>query len=93
MSRCALCSGQLKPGKITQVYELSKQLIIVRYIPARVCQDCGEGYMNAATVDQLGTIVADMKRLRLETAILDFHDVVPSIDQQGQFHHESALVV
>jgi len=55
---CALCrTGETKPGKTTETYELGSTVVVVRGVPADVCQQCGEAYTNEATTSQLEKIV------------------------------------
>lgn len=56
--RCALCrTGETKPGKTTETYEIEGTVVVVRGVPADVCQQCGEAYTNEATTRQIERIV------------------------------------
>jgi len=56
--RCALCrTGETKPGKTTETYEIESTVVVVRGVPAEVCQQCGEAYTNEATTRRLEKIV------------------------------------
>ena len=56
--RCALCrTGETKPGKTTETYEIESTVVVVRGVPAEVCQQCGEAYTNEATTRQIEKIV------------------------------------
>lgn len=56
--RCALCrTGETTPGKTTETYESGSTVVVVRGVPADVCQQCGEAYTNEATTRQLEKIV------------------------------------
>ena len=56
--RCALCrTGETKPGKTTEAYEIGSTVVVVRGVPADVCQQCGEAYTNETTTRQLEKIV------------------------------------
>jgi YgiT-type zinc finger domain-containing protein len=55
---CVLCrTGETKPGKTTETYEIDGTVVVVRSIPAQVCQQCGETYTDEATTRQLQRIV------------------------------------
>jgi YgiT-type zinc finger domain-containing protein len=48
--KCAICkNGETKPGTITVVLEKEKSTIVVRGVPAEVCETCGEEYVASDT--------------------------------------------
>jgi YgiT-type zinc finger domain-containing protein len=60
---CALCrSGETRPGKTTETYEVGTAIVVVRGIPAEVCQQCGETYTDELTTRQLERIVDKARR-------------------------------
>jgi len=61
--RCALCrTGETTPGKTTETYEIGGTVVVVRGVPAEVCQQCGETYTDEATTRRLETIVDKARR-------------------------------
>lgn len=51
---CDHCStGVLKSGQISTAFWQGDGLVVVRNIPAMVCPDCGEQYIDDLTVVQL----------------------------------------
>lgn len=51
---CVICKhGETKPGKVTITLERSPATLIFRAVPAEVCQNCGERYVDAATTARL----------------------------------------
>ncbi len=61
--RCVLCrTGETKPGKTTETYELGGTVVVVRGVPAEVCQQYGETYTDEATTRQLERIVDKARR-------------------------------
>lgn len=74
MKKCALCGGNLKDGRISQIYEWQDNIIVVRGIPARVCADCGEGYLTSSTVKHLDKKIKKIKKLSPQTAIIQYED-------------------
>jgi len=60
---CVLCrTGETKPGKTTETYEIGATVVVVRGIPAEVCQQCGETYTDEPTTRQLERIVDKARR-------------------------------
>lgn len=61
--KCSLCrTGETKPGKTTETYEIGGTVVVVRGVPAEVCQQCGETYTDEATTRQLERIVEESRR-------------------------------
>jgi YgiT-type zinc finger domain-containing protein len=61
--KCALCrTGETKPGTTTETYDVAGTVVVVRGVPAEVCQQCGETYTDEATTRQLEKIVEKARR-------------------------------
>ncbi len=51
---CVICkNGETEPGVTTSTLERDSTIIFVRNIPAKVCNNCGEAYMDSQTVVRL----------------------------------------
>ncbi len=47
--KCVLCrSGETRPGTVTVTLERGKTVVVVRDVPAEVCGNCGEYYLDSA---------------------------------------------
>jgi YgiT-type zinc finger domain-containing protein len=45
--KCAICKqGETRPGAATVTLERESTMLIVKSVPAQVCQNCGEEYLN-----------------------------------------------
>ena len=55
--KCVICKqGETAPGKATVTLERGRTVLIVRNVPARVCTNCGEEYLDdTITARLLGT--------------------------------------
>lgn len=61
--KCALCrTGETEPGKTTETYELGSAVVVLRGVPADVCQQCGEAYTDEATTREIERIVDRARR-------------------------------
>lgn len=48
--RCPICRhGETRPGTATLVLERDALTMVVRHVPAEVCENCGEEYVDEAT--------------------------------------------
>lgn len=71
--RCPACGGVLENGTATVPYILSQDVIvIVKHVPAELCQECGESYTSGAVTDQVVALLRHFKDLRSEVSIVSF---------------------
>ena len=51
---CVICKrGNTKPGNATLTLERGGMSLVVKAVPAQVCDVCGESYVDEATTTQL----------------------------------------
>ncbi len=51
---CVICkNGETEPGVTTLTLEQDSTIIFIRDIPAKVCNNCGEAYIDSQTVAHL----------------------------------------
>ena len=57
--RCPLCKGEMLKGKKTNLpYELSgESVIIVRNVPAIICSQCGDAFIEADILTKVEKIL------------------------------------
>lgn len=52
--KCIICKhGQTRPGTITATFERGSATIVVKAVPASVCDSCGEGYLSEEVTAKL----------------------------------------
>lgn len=68
-----LCIGQVKPGTTTFSLDLQSGVIVVRKVPALICQQCGEEWLDDEQVAKLEKIVArgPQHNVQLEMVSMD----------------------
>lgn len=45
--KCVLCrEGETRPGKVTVTLEREGAVIVIKEVPAEVCNNCGEYYLS-----------------------------------------------
>ena len=62
--KCVICRrGETKSGTTTLVLERDSRTVIVKHVPAQVCENCGEEYVDevaaAAALDSAERAVAE----------------------------------
>jgi YgiT-type zinc finger domain-containing protein len=66
VDRCDLCSGELRPGQTVLEIWRGEDLVVIRDIPADVCQQCQEAYISANVSVQLDHFMVEYYRHRPE---------------------------
>lgn len=45
--KCVICKqGETQPGKVTVTLERGNMTLVIKSVPAQVCQNCGEAYID-----------------------------------------------
>lgn len=54
MMRCVICKhGETKPGLVTVTLERDESIVVIKKVPAEVCDNCGEYYLSDAITEQV----------------------------------------
>ncbi|WP_292794573.1 type II toxin-antitoxin system MqsA family antitoxin [Nostoc sp. NMS7] len=54
MVKCLICQhGQTKPGLVTVTLERDECIIVLKKVPAEICDNCGEYYLSDAVTEQV----------------------------------------
>ncbi|MEZ4959135.1 MAG: type II toxin-antitoxin system MqsA family antitoxin [Saprospiraceae bacterium] len=70
---CPLCGGHVEPGKTTFTVDMKTGVVIVRNVPAFVCNQCGEEWIENKVSIQLESIAqrARKQNTQLEMVSLE----------------------
>lgn len=55
-NECEYCSGDIQSKKVTVNHSYKNKLVIIKDVPVGVCQECGQRYYAAATLEKLDTM-------------------------------------
>ena len=64
--QCDLCGGGLRPGKTTLEIWRGEELLVIKDVPADVCQQCNEAYISAEVSERLDRFMCEYHRHRPE---------------------------
>ena len=71
--KCVICKfGETQPGTTTMTLERDATTIVVKNVPAEVCQTCGEAYVDQATTRHLLHLVEEAVRARVQVDIRQY---------------------
>jgi YgiT-type zinc finger domain-containing protein len=72
MDQCPLCGGNKSEGSTTFTADLGFGVVVVRNVPALVCEQCGEDWINDETMISLESIVEDAKENQSELEMVPY---------------------
>jgi YgiT-type zinc finger domain-containing protein len=71
--KCVVCkSGQTREGLTTVTLERDGAALVVRKVPAQVCDNCGEAYVSADVTTRLLQSARETLRAGVEVDIREF---------------------
>ncbi len=74
MMSCFLCKAKLSKGFANHIVDYNGHIIIVKKVPAIVCSQCGEYYVEHEVTLKLEKIVDEVKLSRAEVTIINYHE-------------------
>jgi YgiT-type zinc finger domain-containing protein len=71
--QCQLCKhGSTNPGTVTVTLQRGATTVIIKSVPAEICENCGEYYLDEKTTEQLLSMAEEAVKNRAEVEILSF---------------------
>jgi YgiT-type zinc finger domain-containing protein len=71
--KCVICrNGETKPGKATVTLDREGMTLVVKGVPARVCSNCGEEYVDETATDILLQTADEAAKAGVHVAIRDY---------------------
>ena len=73
-SRCPLCGGCLSTGVATVPFIFPETVVLVKDVPAEVCNSCHEPYLLGKVTDRLANVVGQLRSFGTEVSIITYSD-------------------
>lgn len=71
--KCVICrQGETSPGLVTVTLQRSETTVVLKAVPADVCDNCGEYYLSEETTRRLLALAEDAISKGAEVEILRF---------------------
>lgn len=71
--KCVICKqGDTRPGTVTVTLERGRTTLVFKNVPAQVCENCGEAYVDEATTDQLLVAAEAAVKAGVEVEVREF---------------------
>jgi YgiT-type zinc finger domain-containing protein len=69
---CALCGGRLDAGTTSLPFATEARTLVVKGVPALVCGDCEEAYLDGPILDEVLALVRQQDTLHAEVSVVRF---------------------
>ncbi len=69
-SKCPICGGKVESGKTTFTVDVTSGVVVVRNVPAFVCTQCGEEWIDDTTSVKLEAIAARAKEQKTQIEVM-----------------------
>lgn len=73
---CVLCKANLTKGNVNHIIDLGEGIIIIKNVPANICEQCGEYYLDTNTALKIESILEDIKKNKAEVFIVNYSKMV-----------------
>ncbi|MBI1319789.1 MAG: YgiT-type zinc finger protein [Candidatus Hydrogenedens sp.] len=73
--KCPLCGGVKSAGNTTFTADMNASVVVVREVPALVCEQCGEAWIQDAVAAKLEAIVNDARNKHTLVEVAQWQDV------------------
>lgn len=70
---CIVCNqGETRPGTTTATFSRDRFTLVVHGVPAEVCENCGEAYVDEATTERLLQMVKELRQPGTSVVVRDY---------------------
>lgn len=71
--KCVICkNGQTKPGRATVTLERQETTLVVKNVPAEVCTNCGEEYVDEKAASRLLKTAEDVAQRGVQVDVRSY---------------------
>lgn len=71
--KCVVCRvGETRPGRATVTLEREGVTLVVKGVPAQVCGNCGEEYVDEETTDRLLQAAEEAARAGVQVDVREY---------------------
>ncbi len=73
--RCPSCQGEMEKGKTNLPFEIGQdRVIVVKDVPAWVCKQCGDFFVEIAVARKVENIVASAEKSGVTLGFVDYKE-------------------
>lgn len=73
---CIICKSKLAKSRINHILDNMGRIVIIKNVPANVCGQCGEYYVDNDTAMRLEAIAQELLNNKAEILVLNYNELV-----------------
>ena len=73
---CIICKSKLAKSMINHILDNMGRIVIIKNVPANVCGQCGEYYVDNDTAMRLEAIAQELLNNKAEILVLNYNELV-----------------
>lgn len=83
-SICPLCGGRTRPGVANVPFAFADAVIVVKNVPAEICVNCHEPYMESGVAKRVTAIVRQVRACAAEVSVVTYteDDATETVEEQ-----------
>jgi YgiT-type zinc finger domain-containing protein len=71
--KCVVCKqGETAPGKATVTLERGESTLVFKHVPAHVCSNCGEEYVDERVAERVVKAAEDAARAGVQVGVREY---------------------
>ena len=71
--KCVICKhGETRPGETTLTLTRDAPTLVIKNVPAQVCDNCGEAYVDEATTARLLQAAEDAAKAGVQVEVCEY---------------------
>jgi len=71
--KCVICkTGETQPGRVTVTLEREGTVVVIKEVPAEVCSNCGEYYLDEAVSARVYAQADEAAKRHAEVEVLSY---------------------
>ena len=76
LTKCYFCGGKVKEESVAVDFWWGEKLVIIKNVPAKVCQQCGEKFFGAGVYKEMESLVHREKKpfARVSVDVMNFKE-------------------
>jgi YgiT-type zinc finger domain-containing protein len=72
---CILCKSNLVKGRINHIVDIEGHIIIIKGVPANICKQCGEYFIDNDIALKLERIVEEILKNKAEIFVVNYSEM------------------
>jgi len=74
--KCTICDSELIQSKVNHIVDFDNHIIIIKEVPALVCEQCGEYYLDNEIALKVENIIDKVYQNHAEIFVVNFKEMV-----------------